>query len=73
VEKEYWLSRQRASLELARSAAGSQARLVHYDLAGRYSVKASSTESQTVDVADAKRSYIDPARAMPGVKHVNKT
>ena len=73
MEKTYWLSRQSASLELAQSAAGSQARLVHYDLAGRYGVKASSAGSQMVDVAHAKPSYIDPARAMPGVKHVNKT
>ena len=73
MEKKYWLSRQRASLQLAQSAAGSQARLVHYELAGRYSVKASSVESQTTDVADAQPRLIDRARAMPGVKHVNKT
>lgn len=40
MEKAYWLSRKRASLKLAKNAAGSEARLIHYDLAGRYSVKA---------------------------------
>ena len=73
MEKKYWLSRQRASLELAQIAEGSRARLVHYDLAGRYSVKASSAESQTTDVAHALPRSIDRARAMPGVKYVNKT
>ena len=40
MEKAYWLSRKRASLKLAQNAASSEARLVHYDLAGRYSLKA---------------------------------
>ena len=40
MEKAYWLSRKRASLGLAERAASSEARLVHYDLAGRYSLKA---------------------------------
>ena len=51
MEKAYWLSRRRASLKLARSAASAEARLVHYDLAGRYSLKALSAES--FDLADA--------------------
>ena len=53
MEKAYWLSRKRASLKLARSAAGSEARLVHYDLAGRYSLKAMSAETMAIDLADA--------------------
>lgn len=53
MEKAYWLSRKRASLKLAQNAAGSEARLVHYDLAGRYSVKANSAESAAMDLADA--------------------
>ena len=53
MEKAYWLSRKRASLKLAKGAASSQARLVHYDLAGRYSLKALSAETQAIDLADA--------------------
>jgi hypothetical protein len=34
MEKAYWLSRKRASLKLAQNAASSEARLIHYDLAG---------------------------------------
>ena len=40
MERTYWLLRGRDELEKARRAATSQSRLIHYDLAGRYSVKA---------------------------------
>ena len=53
MEKAYWLSRKRESLKLAKTAAGSEARLAHYELAGRYSVKAASVESHAVNLADA--------------------
>jgi hypothetical protein len=53
MEKAYWLSRKRASLKLARNAATSEARLVHYDLAGRYAVKAALVEAQAIDLVDA--------------------
>jgi hypothetical protein len=53
MEKAYWLARKRATLKLARNAAGAEARLAHYDLAGRYSVKAMSAETQAIDLADA--------------------
>ena len=52
MEKAYWLARKRATLKLARNAAGAEARLAHYDLAGRYSVKAMSAETQAIDPAD---------------------
>jgi hypothetical protein len=53
MEKAYWLGRKRASLKLAQNAASSEARLVHYDLAGRYSLKAMSAETQAIDLADS--------------------
>jgi hypothetical protein len=53
MEKTYWLSRKRASLKLAQSAATSEARLVHYDLAGRYSLKAMSADTLAIDLADS--------------------
>lgn len=40
MEKAHWLGRKRASLANARAAATAEARLIHYDLAGRYSIKA---------------------------------
>ena len=53
MEQAYWLSRKRASLKLAQNAASSQARLAHYDLAGRYSLKAMSAERPAIDLADS--------------------
>lgn len=40
MEQKYWLRRKRASVVKAYDATNSEARLVHFDLAGRYSVKA---------------------------------
>jgi hypothetical protein len=53
MEKAYWLGRKRASLKMARNAASSRARLVHFDLAGRYSVNAMSAETSAKDLAES--------------------
>ena len=42
MEQTYWLGRERASLKMAQGASSAEARLVHYELAGRYSVNAAS-------------------------------
>jgi hypothetical protein len=52
MEQEYWLSRKRASVRMARDATSSEARLVHYDLAGRYSLKAVAAGSLARDLSD---------------------
>lgn len=53
LEKAYWLGRKRASLKMARNATSAQARLTHYDLAGRYGLKAVSDETVARDLARA--------------------
>jgi hypothetical protein len=53
MEKAYWLGRKRASLKAAQNAASAEARLIHYDLAGRYSLNALSAETQASDLAGA--------------------
>lgn len=53
MEKGYWLSRKRASLKAAQNAVSAEARLIHYDLAGRYSLNALSAQTQAIDLADA--------------------
>ena len=63
METTYWLNRKRASLKLAHSATSSEARLVHYDLAGRYSLKAVSVETQSIDLADSLPPPIYASRA----------
>ena len=40
MEQRYWIGRKRSAMAMARNAATSEARLVHYELAGRYSIKA---------------------------------
>ena len=40
MEQRYWLKRGQAQLAMARAAINAESRLVHYDLAGRCSVKA---------------------------------
>jgi hypothetical protein len=42
METAHWLGRKRASLANARAATGAEARLIHYELAGRYSIKAAN-------------------------------
>jgi hypothetical protein len=40
MEQAYWLGRERASIANAHAAADSESRLIHFELAGRYSIKA---------------------------------
>jgi len=42
MEQSYWLRRGRAERAMAHAAETSEARLIHYDLAGRCSIKAAS-------------------------------
>lgn len=42
MDKEFWLKRQRESVEMADAATSSEARLIHLDLAGRYSIEAAT-------------------------------
>jgi hypothetical protein len=55
MEQTYWLGRKRISAANARSAASAEARLVHLDLAGRYSVKAAAAAPPPGDPAYYER------------------
>ena len=44
MDEDYLIERAKASLAMARRAAGSAARLVHFDLAGRYVLAAARLE-----------------------------
>lgn len=68
IEKAYWISRKRASLKAAEVAKSAEARLAHYDLAGRYSVKAASENTMVVDLADSLPPPIYAARCSDAVK-----
>jgi hypothetical protein len=49
MEQAYWLGRKRASVANARRAGGAEARLVHLDLAGRYSIKAAAAAASPAE------------------------
>ena len=53
MEMGYWLGRKRASLKAAQNAVSAEARLIHYDLAGRYGLKALSADTHAIDLADS--------------------
>jgi hypothetical protein len=55
MEQAHWLSRKRASIAMAQKAVSASARLIHYELAGRYGVKA----------ADAARPQLHLEHAPP--------
>lgn len=57
MEQSYWLGRKRASAANARSAASAEARLVHLDLAGRYSVMAARAAAPPPPAAEADSAY----------------
>jgi hypothetical protein len=52
MDETYWLERERASVKAAKAATSSKARLVHYDLAGRYCLKATSLQGPSTDLAN---------------------
>ena len=54
MEKFYWLGRKRASLKAAKTAVSAEARLIHYDLAGRYSLNAMSAETRALYAEQGK-------------------
>ena len=71
MDKAYWLKLERASLKLDHNAASSEARLVHYDLAGRYSLKAVSVETRASDLANSLPRPIYASRTSRAVEDAN--
>ena len=45
MEQKYWLGRKRAAGAMARRATSAEARLIHLELAGRYSIRAANCEA----------------------------
>lgn len=55
MENKYWIARKRRAMTMARSAMSAEARLIHYDLAGRYSVMAAQSAVISADAPRAER------------------
>jgi hypothetical protein len=62
MERAHWLSRKRASLGMAERAVSSRARLVHYELAGLYSVKAAEVPRPELHLEDEPPPVINGER-----------
>lgn len=45
MEQEYWIGRQRSAIAMAHAASTAEARLIHYELAGRLGIKAAHASS----------------------------
>ena len=55
MDKTYWLRRQHAAMAAARRARSSESRLIHYDMAGRYSIRAAHAPAQAAASCGARR------------------
>ena len=69
MDKTYWIGRQAAAGAMARGASTAKVRLIHYELAGRYSVMAASCPPFMVPApatAGARAVLHLPGPATPG-------
>ena len=57
MDQKYWIERKRSSLANAEKATSSTARLVHFELAGRYSVKAANAPTVTVTAKSSDQNH----------------
>jgi hypothetical protein len=64
MEQRYWLSRKRASAAMARKATSAEARLIHLELAGRYSIRAAHSGAEPLH-APAPGPPLDPEDSAP--------
>ena len=63
MEQSYWLGRKRDAAANARRTGSSRARLIHLDLAGRYSVMAAHAAAARASVGVQERAQ--PSLAIP--------
>ncbi len=63
MDRQYWIDRMGAATVMARAAATSEARLFHYELAGRCSIRAAF--ALDADMGSAGRSLVSLANLPP--------
>jgi hypothetical protein len=66
MDSKYWIGRKRSAMTMARGAASAEVRLIHYDLAGRYSVMAAQFPPVAAPVPSAAASRERAALHAPG-------
>ena len=62
TDQAYWLRRKRASVNKASMANSAEARLAHFELAGRYSVKAVNCDPSAEHLAGVSQPEVDEAQ-----------
>lgn len=70
MEKSYWIGRKHAAMGMARGAVSAEVRLIHYDLAGRYSIKAAQCLARGRPTAEGARAMLylpEPSSVRPGL------
>ena len=68
MEQRYWIGRQGAAMAMARGAASAEARLLHFELAGRCSIRAAQLSTVGTREAGGERAVLhlsDPAWSAP--------
>jgi hypothetical protein len=65
MDQAYWIGRKRFAMKMARGAATAEARLIHYDLAGRYSVAAAQFPAFLVPASRPPAADDRPALHLP--------
>ena len=61
MEQAYWLERNRVSIANARAATSAKVRLIHYELAGRYSIKAANAVTAQIQAGRAQIQSVSSA------------
>ena len=61
--KAHWLGHKWTSMKAAKAATSSEARLIHYELAGRYNLNASSSAAPAIDLEACLLRPISSARS----------
>jgi hypothetical protein len=65
MDKNYWLGRKRAAGVMARKATSAEARLIHFELAGRYSVRAANCGPAPLYAHAERDEAVPPAGELP--------
>lgn len=71
MDQTYWLGRKRAAAAMARGAGSSRARLVHLDLAGRYSIKAAASAAAALGRSETAEARPQLSAPPPGPQDID--
>ncbi len=77
MERNYWLGRERSALSMAHKSTNAETKLIHFELAGRYSLKALSTGPFMLpckaSAVEGERSALAVSPAAPAIRRHRPT